>query len=57
MTTTPPPKVPKNVPFGWCITGHHFACPGTFKSTLDGRIMVCTCPHHEQIKKEMEELL
>lgn len=56
MTTTPP-KVPKNVPFGWCITGHHFACPGTFKSGLDGRTMVCTCPHHEQIKKEMEELL
>lgn len=51
----PPPQKPAR--FGWCQTGHHEACPGEIKSSLNGKIMVCPCPHHEEVRKELEELL
>jgi len=42
--------------FGWCLDGHHKDCPGTIKSA-NGPVMVCTCPHHEQVERYLEELI
>ena len=42
--------------FGWCMDGHHTDCPGTMKMS-DGKTHVCDCPHHEQVRRELEELL